>query len=100
MSRLSSRRVAIESSIVRIELVDSAMLDERDSSAFIGASSTGSVTSEPARKEFTQRTSRNSRTICWKASRMPTDKHAEDQAVEAGIGGEGRRDLAGRGWRR
>ena len=44
MSRVSSRRLAIESSIERIELVDSAIVDERDSSAFIGASRTGSVT--------------------------------------------------------
>ena len=72
MSRDSSRRLAIESSIERIELVDSAMVEERDSSAFIGASSTGSVPSEPARNELTQRTSRNSRTTCVKASRMPT----------------------------
>ena len=33
----------MESSMVRIELVDSAIVDERASSAFIGASSTGSV---------------------------------------------------------
>ena len=84
----------MESSIVRIELVDSAIDEERPSSAFIGASSTGSVASEPARKELTQRTSRNSRTTWMKASRMPTAKHADDQAVEAGIGDEGVRNLA------
>ena len=36
MSRLSSRRVAIESSIDRIELVEKAMVEERESIAFIG----------------------------------------------------------------
>ena len=80
---------------MRIELVEKAIDDERPISAFIGASSTGSVVSEPARKELTQRTSRNSRPTWAKASRMPIDQHADDQAVEAGIGGEGRRDLAG-----
>jgi hypothetical protein len=72
MSRVSSSLVAIESSMVRIELVDSATEVERLSSAFIGASSTGSTTSEPARKELTQRISRNSRSTCTNASRMPT----------------------------
>ena len=62
----------MESSMVRIEEVEKAVADERPIIAFIGASSTGSVVSEPARKEFTQRTSRNSRPTCTKASRMPT----------------------------
>ena len=62
----------MESRMVRIDSVDRAVDEERLSRAFIGASSTGSVSSEPARKEFTQRTSRNSRTTCMKASRMPT----------------------------
>ena len=70
-------------------------VDDATSSAFIGASSTGSVTSEPARKELTQRTSRNSRTICRKAQQDADHENAEDQAVEAGIGGEGGGDLPG-----
>ena len=72
MSRLSSRRVASESRMERSELVDSAMEEERDRSAFIGASSTGLPASVPARKELTQRTSRKRRITCAKASRMPT----------------------------
>ena len=85
MSRDSSRRLAIESSIERIELVDSAIVEERDSSAFIGASSTGSVTSEPARNELTQRTSRNSRTTCVKASRMPTTSTPTIRPLRPGL---------------
>ena len=74
MSRLSSRRVAIELSIERIELVEKAIVDERDSSAFIGASRTGSLTSEPARNELIHLTSRNRRSVCRKVSTMPMSK--------------------------
>ena len=70
---------------MRIEFVDSAMLEERDSSAFIGASSTGSVTSEPARNELIQRTSRNSRTVCWNDSRMPTTRTPRMRPFRPGL---------------
>ena len=86
MSRLSSSRVAIESSIVRIELVEKAIEDERESSAFIGASSTGSVTSEPARKELIQRTSRKSRATCRKDRMMPTTRMPRISPLRPGIG--------------
>ena len=48
----------------------------------------------PARNELTQRTSRNSRTTCGEGQQDADHQDAEDQAVEAGIGGEGCRDLA------
>ena len=60
-------------------------VDERDSSAFIGASSTGSVASEPARNELTQRTSRNSRITCGKASRMPTTSTPTIRPLRPGL---------------
>jgi hypothetical protein len=71
--------------MVRIEAVENAMLEERDSIAFIGASSTGSVTSEPARKELIQRTSRNSRTVCWKARNTPTTKTPRIRPLRPGL---------------
>ena len=85
MSRLSSRRVAIESRIERIEVVEMTEEEARPSSAFIGASSTGSVASEPARKELTQRTSRNSRTTWVKASRMPTISTPKIRPLRPGL---------------
>ena len=96
MSRASSSRVAIESRIERSAMVESAIDCRRPISAFIGASSTGSPcpsVAAPRRKELTQGTSRNRRNTCKKASRMPTTKTADDQAVEAGIGDKGRGDL-------
>ena len=68
-----------------MEAVESAMLEERDSSAFIGASSTGSVTSEPARKELIQRTSRNSRTVCWNDRKTPTTKTPRIRPLRPGL---------------
>ena len=75
----------MESSMVRIELVENAMEDERPSIAFIGASSTGSVTSEPARKELTQRTSRNSRPTWAKARPMPTTSTPRISPLRPGL---------------
>ena len=68
-----------------MEAVENAMLEERDSIAFIGASSTGSVTSEPARKELIQRTSRNSRTVCWNARKTPTTKTPRISPLRPGL---------------
>src|SRR5690606_23939238 len=85
MSRLSSSRVAIESRIERIDVVEIAEDDDRLSSAFIGASSTGSVASEPARNEFTQRTSRNSRMTWMKESRMPTSSTPMIRPLRPGL---------------
>jgi len=85
MSRLSSSRLAIESSMVRMDEAEKAMVEERPIIAFIGASSTGSVVSEPARKELTQRTSRKSRMTCWKVSRMPTTKTPRISPLRPGL---------------
>ncbi len=71
--------------MVRIELVDSAIVAERLSSAFIGASSTGSFASDPARKELTQRTSRKSRGTWPKASRMPTSSTPAIRPLRPGL---------------
>ncbi len=68
-----------------MESVDSAIAEERLSSAFIGASSTGSLSSEPARKELTQRTSRKSRRTWLKASRMPTARTPRIRPLRPGL---------------
>ncbi len=88
----------MESSMVRIELVEKAVAEERPIIAFIGASRTGSVVSEPARKELTQRTSRNSRPTWAKASRIPTPSTPTIRPLRPGLPRGARHDN-GSGWR-
>ena len=95
MSRLSSRRVAIESSMVRIELVENAMRGRtrqqrlhRRKQHRLGDFGAGAEGIDPA--DLAEQPD-----DLQEGQQDADDQNAEDQPVEAGIGGEGRRDLAG-----